>query len=285
MNKYKLSEHKDEIITHIIKNLIWFPIAATIPIVGKLINYLHENINSKSQYITFTNISIVICVLLSVFSIILCIIFIKKCNNKNNIAEETVVENNKISYDYRFSSIVAELVFNSNRKDITSTISYKMNVLADSVEDFKRDVIWSGSKYVGTKITSKNGEYELIDSDRNKSPYQYRIVFDTAKKRGELIELTTETSVIDENFDMIPMYSFMAKYQIDKLILRVIAPKKMIKNVKKSIYLDRAREICIENPTRIDYESVGNLVRYTYEIDNPTLLYNYFIEWEFTNSQ
>lgn len=286
MKKFNISEHKDEIILHIIKNLIWIPIAAIIPLVNKLLNILRDNIIIHSEYITFSNILIVISVLLSAISIITSIYLLKKNNkaiNKEVNSEKIDNKKEEISCDYRFSSIVAELTFDDNRKNITSTIAYKMTVLAESVNELKRDIVWSGSKYNGTKLTNKNGDYELLDSDRNHSPYPYSIVFNSEKKRGDKIEFTTETSVVDENLDMLPQYSFMAKYQIDKLIIRVIAPRNMIKNVKKSVYADRAKGICIESPQGIGAEYVRNLVRYTYEITNPTLLYNYFIEWEFTN--
>ena len=286
MSRYNIRKYKDEIITHIIKNLIWIPIAATIPLVTKLVNILRDNIGNQSQYITFSNILIVISILLSMASIITCIFILKREKEKSNTEMNIVPSNNlneEISCDYRFSSIIAELTFDDDRKNITSTVDYKMTVLAESVTELKRDIIWSGSKYNGTKIVNKNGDYDLIDSDRNHSPYPYTIIFNSEKKRGDIIEFKTETSVVDENLDMLPQYSFMVKYQIDKLIIRVIAPRNMLKNVKKSIYADRSKEICIETPKTITEDRVRNLVRYTYEITNPTLLYNYFVEWEFTN--
>lgn len=286
MKLYNIVDHKDEIITHILKNLIWFPIATLIPLVYNLIELLRENLTGQSQYITFLNALIAVSVLLSIVSIALCIHMLKKSDERKKERQKKEKANNaydELSCDYRFSSIIAELTFDDDRKHVTSTIGYKMTVLAESVTELKRDIIWSGSKYNGTKIIYKNGDYELIDSDRDHSPYPYTIIFNSEKKRGDIIEFKTETSVADENLDMIPQYSFMVKYQIDKLIIRVIAPKNMIKNVKKSIYADRAKEICIATPKTITEDRVRDLVRYTYEITNPTLLYNYFIEWEFTD--
>ncbi len=283
MKKYNIKEHKDEIITSIIKNLIWAPIAALIPIGYNLINTLCLNIKNGSDFFTASNILITICLLLSVTSIIICIKL--SCNyRKKSINEEPSSVQDSISSDFRFSSIVAELSFDDNRKDITSTIDYNMTVLAESVTELKRDLIWSGAKYNGTKLVKKDGEYDLIDSDRESSPFPYTIAFNTEKKRGDFITFKTETHVVDENYNMMPVYSFMVKYQIDKLVLRVIAPKGMIKNVKQAVYADRAKEIQVKKPVNIVPEYVRNLVRYTYEIETPSLLYNYFIEWEFTNN-
>ncbi len=283
MKKYNISDHKDEIITDIIKNLIWVPIAAIIPLGNKLINILYSNITDESKYITFSNILIIICMLLSAFSIIFCINIFKKYNKDLTKTESEKNSTDEALFDFRFSSIVAEFTFDDDRRNITSTIDYKMTVLSESVTELKRNLIWSGSEYNGTKLIYMNGDYELVDSDRKHSPYPYTILFNSEKKRGDIIELKTETTVKDGNLDMIPMYSFMAKYQIDTLIIRVIAPKGMIKNVKKSIYADRAKEIVVKKPECINGESIRNLVRYSYKIENPTLFYNYFIEWEFTN--
>ncbi|MCM1540201.1 MAG: hypothetical protein NC121_02960 [Blautia sp.] len=283
-NSYKISEHKDEIFTDIIKKLLWVPIAAIIPLGAKLVNIIYKNITAESQYATFSNILMVSCVVLSVLSIIISVNMLHK--NAQVAKKNKLIENNKnreISSDYRFSSIIAELTFDDNRKNITSTLDYNMTVLADNVTEFKRDLIWSGSKYNGTRILQKNdNRYEIEDSQRDHSPYPYIIKFNSEKKRGETISLKTETSVVDEKLDMIPEYSFMAKYQIDELILKIIAPEGMIKNVKQAVYADRAKSICIEPPRNMTSETVRNLVVFTYRILNPTLLYTYCIEWEFT---
>lgn len=283
MEKYNIKEHKDEIITSIIKNLIWAPIAALIPIGYNLINTLYLNIKNGSDLFTVSNILIAICLLLSVTSIIICIKLSCKYRKKSSSEDPSSIQDS-ISSDFRFSTIVAELIFDDNRINITSTIDYNMTVLAESVTELKRDLIWSGAKYKGTKLVEMNGAYDLIDSDRESSPFPYIIAFNTEKKRGDLITCKTETQVVDENYNMMPVYSFMVKYQIDKLVLRVIAPKGMIKNVKQAVYADRAKEIQVKQPVNIVPEYIRNLVRYTYEIDMPSLLYNYFIEWEFTNN-
>lgn len=275
--KYKITKHKDEIITGIIKNLIWFPIAAIIPLLWKLLCILYDNFTQNSEYITFQNILSLICLILSIISIILWIVYFIKRKNKT-LSEN----NNSISSDLRFSTIEAELIFDDNRQNIISAIDYKMTVLSESVSELKREIIWSGNKYNGTRLVSMNGDYQLIDTNRESSPYPYTINFNSEKKRGDFIEFKTETSVTDENYTMLPRYSFMVKYQIDKLILRVVAPRNMIKNVKKAIYADRAKEICVEKPKNITREKIRELERYTFEIENPSLLYNFFIEWEFT---
>lgn len=273
MAKYKVSEHREEIITHIIKNLIWIPIAAVIPLVWKVAQIIFSKLPNISEGIWSIILSC-ISVAISIFTVIYVVYISKKREKKR--------QQNQIVSNFRFSSVTAELVFNT-RTEITSTIDYKMIILADSVSELPRDVIWTGSKYNGTKLIQANGDYELVEGGRSRSPYPYTINFNDEKKRGELVEFKTETSVEDGNLDMTPIYSFMVKYQIDELKLCVIAPKNMLKNVKKAVYADRARALLVNEPVAIRGETVGNLKKFVFEIKNPSLLYNYFIEWEFTN--
>lgn len=287
--KYDIKKHKDEIITGIIKNLVWVPIAALIPIGNRLLNILLINYFTGSQNYKFQDLVSLFCFILSVSAIIFCIILYKKIikapmqEESSDETEKVESEKPTISSDFRFSSIVAELTFDDDRKNITSTIDYKMTVLTGSLTELERQLIWTGTEYKGTRLVQMNGDYELVDSTRTSSPYTYKIVFNAEKKRGDIVEFKTETSVVDGKLEMIPMYSFMAKYQIDKLVLRIIAPKRMIKDVTHSVYADTAKGICVEKPQSIPAENIRNLVRYTYEIVNPSLLYNYFIEWKFTN--
>lgn len=281
MKGYCIKEHRDEIVTHIIKQLIWVPIAAVIPMVGTLLKIIYNNIVSGHDNVWST--------LLSVASTIIsinCSVYIFRRNKKRELADEPedmkASEEPEIVSKYKFSSVSAEMIFNT-REDIISTIDYKMIILQDGVSELSRDLIWTGTTYNGTKLIQKNGNYDLIDSTRARSPYNYTIVLNEEKKPGEQIEFKTETSVTDGKCDMTPVYSFMVKYQIDELKLCIIAPKDLIKNVKSVVYADRSREIQVSPKKAIRCENVGNLRKYVYEIKNPNLLYNYFMEWEFTS--
>lgn len=295
MSKYKISEHVDEIKTNIISNICWYAISflfGNICLWIPLIKGIYDLIVKKTQHIptyafSLAGISIILLILL----IVILIFLLAHSYSINNTAKqpsdeetETIDEHSDLSLDYKFRSIIAEMTFDDNRMDITSTIDYKMTVLSEEVTELKRQLIWSGSEYQGTKLIQMNGNYSIEDSTRTSSPYPYTIKFNDKKKRGDTIEFKTETSVVDGNLSMLPMYSFMVKYQIDVLVLQIIAPKGMLKNVQKVVYADSAREICVEHPTELCGENIRDLVRYTFKIKNPTLLYHYFIEWEFTNS-
>lgn len=158
-----------------------------------------------------------------------------------------------------------------------------MNVLSNGISEVKRNITWTGSEYIQTTISNTNGDYSLVDSNRKFSPHTIKILFNSEKNNGDFVRFTTNTKVLDTKHEMAPHYSFMVKYQIDELVLHIVAPANLIKNVKKAVYADVAKEIMVEKPTILPCENVGNLVRYTYRIPTPTFLYNYFIEWEFTD--
>lgn len=271
---YKISKYKDEIITYVIKNLIWAPIAAIIPIGFALWKNILLNIKKSEKFFTTTNILIILSITIMVILFILL-----KINNNPNIYNG---KNDLLFSKFRAKKMEAELYF-ENRENLTSKVTYQMNVLSNGVSEIKRSITWTGSEYISTTIENTNEDYSLFDSNRKFSPHIIKILFNSEKNRGDFVRFTTNTRVSDKNHEMTPHYSFMVKYQIDELILHIVVPKNLVKNVKKAIYADVAREILIEKPTIIIGETIGNFVRYTYKVENPTFLYNYFIEWEFTN--
>lgn len=270
---YKMSEHKDEIVTHIIKNLIWAPIAAIIPIVFALIKNILADIKESKNILTITNILIIVSIVIMVFLFI----FLRRLVSNNDNGK-----NDLLFSEFRAKTMEAELSF-TNRENLMSKITYKMNVLSNGVSEMKRSITWTGSEYIKTTLSNTNGDYSLVDSNRKFSPHTIKILFNSEKNSGDFVRFTTNTKVLDTNHEMSPNYSFMVKYQIDELILHVVAPENLIKNVKKAVYADVAKEIVIEKPTDLQGENIGNLVRYTYRVPTPSFLYNYFIEWEFTN--
>ncbi len=274
MKKNKIIDYFEQIKVNIISNIVWYIITSIIADIALLVPLVVKIIKNSTIPLYAYILAGVSIALLIIIIVLLTILLMRNSSDKKASLE----------LDFKFSSITAEMTFDDNRKDITSSIDYKMQVLANEISELKRQLIWTGSEYHGTKLVQKNGNYEVEDSTRTSSPYPYCIKFNEKKKRGAIVEFKTETSVTDGNLSMFPVYSFMVKYQIDVLTLRIIAPKGMIKNVKKVVYADSGREVCVEEPIELEGETIRNLVRYTYTIPNPVLLYHYFIEWEFTNS-
>lgn len=267
--RWKFKEHRDEIITYIVKNSIWGIIGTFIPLFILSIKNVVIDV-SKGTLSYFDIITIVL--------LILAIIFL---SIEQKILQKT---NNSVELFKQFHAkeMEAELFF-ENRESIISRISYKLTVSSPTpISKLHRSITWTGNKYNGTTLIDTNGNYVLNDSNRKASPYDFTIDFNEEKPNGSFIQFTTETRVSDDNHEMTPIYSFMVKYQIDKLILHVMAPLNLIENVRATVYADFARDIMVKQPIRINGKRTGNCIKYTFIFDSPTFLHNYFLEWEFT---
>lgn len=274
------------IIINLISNFIWeilISMYASFSLAERITNVLTFSLSPYNLNSTFL-IFVLFIVIESIIISITIIIKTKSNNKQEELQNDGTIDEtkNEIMLKCKCEKIVAEMIFN-DRENIQSKIEYNMHVLADSVQEINKQVIWTGNTYKGTKIISSDEPYELIDSDRKQSPYPYKIVFNPPKLRGDSIRFKTETLVVDDKHNMSTIYSFMVKYQTDKLVLRLIVPKNLVEHVTKSAYADLVKDVCIEHPKLIPPEEIGNNIVYNYEIDNPILLHNYFIDWIFTN--
>ncbi len=271
-NKYKFSDHKDEIITDIIKKLVWVPIAAMIPLAWKLITVLYNNIVSQN-FLNFSNILAIIAIGLAIVAILIA------CNlRKSERKDEKKIEP---LTDFRINSLIAELHIKGDGK-LTSTLDYDMVANRDNIECFKKNFIWTGDKYEGTKLVSSNStQYKLEDISGNDTFHKYKVVFNKDIKCQDKIQFKLKTFLSTEKWNMEPFYGFSVKHQIDKLTLRVVAEPGIICNVKKSIYWDWVRSINVGEPEPVFVKTIGGNDVYEIEVENPTLLYKYFLGWDF----
>lgn len=284
---YKISEHKDEIITHIIKNIIWLPIVSLVPI---FLSFVGNVIKNGNNIDTFTIIALSVSVIMSIISLMVSL-KIKKQNFNGSYNEEETVEscaevsnNLKITpiTNVRIKSVDTELNFES-RTSIVSTLTYNMVANEDDVKYFEKELIWSGKEYNGTKLIDKDGNYELELFDSNDSIHKYRVNFLDNKYCQDKIYFKLETKVGDSTCTMQPISSYMVKHQIDSLTIRVVVPPNLIKNVKSSIYADISRQIPIGKSINVPKKIIARKEFYEITIPNPTMLYRYFLEWEFIN--
>lgn len=268
---WKFTEHKDEIITSIVKNFIWGIIATCASLLTLVLKnvfiYISKGILSAFDIVT---------IILLIFALI-CLSIEQKSLKPQDKSYELFKQ-------FHAKEMEAELYFES-RESLLSRITYQLTVSSPNpIDSIHRSLTWTGNQYNGTTLIDTNGNYTIEDSVRKASPYEFVINFNEAKTNGSFIKFTTETSVSDDDHDMNPHYSFMIKYQIDRLTLHITVPTKLnlIKNVRASVYADVAREIIVKQPTTVIGERVGSFTRYTYTFESPTFLHNYFLEWDFT---
>lgn len=148
---------------------------------------------------------------------------------------------------FKASSIEAEFYFVS-REEMESRIEYDMQLTCSSMREYPRDLLWNGAEYKGTTIAPDYAEdYTVEEQISPQSPHDYLIKFKIEKKRGDSVKFKTITKVGDTTHIMKNYYSYTVLYQVEELILRVSAPKDLIKDVKKVVYADRSREIYVPN--------------------------------------
>jgi len=272
---YKIREHNEEIITNILSNIIWYVlsvICANILMWIPLIRGVCVTIKNSSYAIplyafVLAGVSVLVMIIISTISVIFLI--------KNFKSKEE-----DIATDLILNSLDIELYF-KNREVIFTYLTYDGVVNADNYEQFSKSILWTGYKYNYTKIIESNGSYELVDSNRKASPYYYSVKFNKKLFIGDNVYFKLETSVSDDDKSMNPVFSHMVKQQTYQFTIRLTVPRDLIKNVRPTVYRDLTRTIIVPNNIRLKEEYVGDLIQYSYTIENPKMMNNYCIEWEF----
>lgn len=213
--------------------------------------------------------------IMTIILVIATILNIKICRKNERSRVNNIIETNLI-----FENLEVELYF-KDRENILSFLSYDCIVNTEKYPGFEGRIIWTGGKYNYTKIIESNGEYTLYDSRRTSSPFTYTIDFNRELSFGDSVYFKLETSVKDDNLSMIPIFSHTIRQQTHKFTMHLTVPENLIKNIKLNVYKDSARTINAPNDIHIATQKVGNLMQYSFSINNPTLLNNYCFEWEF----
>ncbi|MBR1691865.1 MAG: hypothetical protein IJ711_03705, partial [Lachnospiraceae bacterium] len=182
MSRYRISEHKDEIITHIIKNLIWLFVASIVSVLCTICTMLYKLIisgNVDYYIIILTAISVLFSLCTFIFSYI--------CKRgKANTEEALPIPN------FRIKKVECELLF-EDRKNLVSSVTYEMIANKDDIEYFEKELMWTGKGYSGTVLKETNGDYQFEIDDSNDAMHKYRIKFRNQIKCQDVIKFTLET--------------------------------------------------------------------------------------------
>lgn len=276
--KYILN-HKEEIITNLISNVIWYIVSLFIvqlilwhPFILGLLQGLRKGEYKIPAYaFIMLGASFVIMFLIMSFSVFTAV----KLHKKLISAESG------ITTDLIYNSLDIELYF-KDRKNIVTYLTYDCAINKEHYnEDFKKNIIWTGGTYNYTKLIESDGEYSLTDSERKSSPHTYTISFNKPLSFGDKVHFKLETSVNDNDLSMTPVFSHMIKHQTMKLKIHLTVPKNLIKNARAAVYRDVLRAMEIPNDISLETANAGDLILYSYSVDDPKLLHNYCIEWEF----
>lgn len=281
MSGYDIKKHKDEIITSIIQNLIWIPVVAIVTIILNVIKSLYNNFTTANKLPEYIIILAIIAIILSAVSIFFCFsLYIKnKKQQKTSSNNETIAP--IITTNVRIENVSAELLFKT-REDIESSLEYHLIANEDNVEYFEKEIIWTGKEYHDTELIEKDGNYEFKLLNNNETLHTYRVNFLDKIHISDQMNFKILTKVSDTDHSMLPINSYMVKHQINSLIIRVVTPKGLIKNVWGSVYIDLYRKIKVGNSVSVQKREIGHQEYYEITFPTPTITHRYCIEWEFT---
>lgn len=280
---YKISEHKEAIITNLVSNIIWYLLTiliANVLLWIPLIKGIYKSIKTNTYNIPIYAFILIGISVLFMFILMVSAIHFAIKSHRNQGTKQEAKDEDEITTDLIFNKLEIELYF-KDRKNIFSYLTYDCQANKVGYHEFEKSILWTGNKYNYTKILESNGNYSLTDSTRKASPYNYIINFNKSFSIGENIYFKLETSVNDDDLSMTPVFSHMLKQQTTQLVIHLTVPRDLVKNIRAAVYKDISRTLKVPNDIKLIQNNVGDLIQFSYTIDNPTLLNNYCIEWDF----
>ena len=192
------------------------------------------------------------------------------------------MEKANISYEI----VDLSLCFNT-RTDISFIQNTTVKNYGDSLEKVQKIINWSGGTYKETKATDENNsEYNVSSQEQGNGAYFITIKPDKPLGKDDRLSYSLITSVYDEEKLMNPIMSHLVNKPTDKLHIEVKFNKdgfnedKIPEKAKINLYADIEKNL-IYDTIELDYTEENEFIVYSYETDNPILLYTYAIEWDF----
>lgn len=187
----------------------------------------------------------------------------------------------RVITDLKNKSLKNTLTFLS-RTNIEEISESSIEVLAEEVSQVSHKQYWTGSSFDGIDLqhcsVPHNCEYKLGPEP----PYACMVSFDPPLKKGACANFGIKTKVKDMKCIMSPYYAQMITAHTEKLVLKVVAPEKLITGVETVVYADLAMGKDYEVERRSVSAAIENgKEHYIFEVDNPNLMYSYCLEWKF----
>lgn len=183
--------------------------------------------------------------------------------------------------DFKNKSLKNTLEFLS-RTNIEETSESSIEALAESVPQVSHKQYWTGSSFDGIELQSCSVPHSCEYKVGAEPPYACMVSFTTPLKKGDGADFAIKTRVKDMKCIMSPYYAQMVTAHTAKLVLNVVAPKGLIVDVERVVYADLAMRKEYEvSRTKVETTTEEEKERYTFEVDNPNLMYSYCLEWKF----
>lgn len=259
-------EYKIGIISSLAASVIWYVLATLWSlIVAYIISLLQNQVIFSWQYFV-AGISLGVALAAS-------IVLYKDSTNKFKPKFPS------LSMDYMYKKIETEMHF-TNREEIAYTSRYDILAFKE-ISRMKRSTKWTGTSISELPIlkSTKNHRVELCKDDEPTKTIN--VIFEVPLQKNDETDCELKYELGDSEKKMHPILGHVVKNPTEKIILRLCVPPGMVNSVKKCIYADSTAQINLSQPQIINPRFIGNIVMYEWEIDNPSLLYYYRINWIF----
>ena len=186
-----------------------------------------------------------------------------------------------------------------NRLNIEAIREVSFTVNEDMSDTITKSFRWTGTAYNGTNsegVYDENGKnildvIEEIQDDH--LPYRSKMKLTRKLKKGDRINYTSTTKVMDFKELMKPYVAKYISHPTESLIIKLEFPKDSNIIDKDSIrnhrYASSDLSLPFDNPKfgdeKIEWREEENMVVYELKVDNPNLFYNYSIEWSFIQAK
>lgn len=195
---------------------------------------------------------------------------------------DNTMEKANISYE----SVNLSLCFNT-RTDISFVQKTTVKNHGDNLEKVQKIINWSGGTYKETKAIDENkSEYTVSSQEQGNGAYFITIKPYRPLGKDDRLPYSLITTVYDEEKLMNPIMSHLVKKPTDKLHIEVKFKKdgfngdRVPEKAEINLYADIEKNLIYDTIDLKPKEENGFVV-YSYDADNPMLLYTYAIEWDF----
>lgn len=252
----------------IISSLVATAILSILSIIGSIFV-----IFNSGKIFSFQNFIILICIV-TLVSLTFKVFYL----DKNNICKPNFPA---LTVDYKYKKVEVNLHF-ITREKMTYEANYYIQALKET-SYIKRNYSWTGDEIKELPIISRSqkiSNVELLkDSCIRKT---YLVKFVTPLQKGQEISFSLKYNLSDIKKQMDAYLKHTVLNPTEKIILRIIVPKNLIRNLVKCVYADEMTEIRLIAPEELSiFRETDDLLIYEWEILKPSLLYNYQIIWEF----
>ena len=183
--------------------------------------------------------------------------------------------------EVRYEEVESTLVFNS-REDIYCIRKVKMKILKQSIGRLDKKTSWTGSSFDEVELLSSSKKCNLINTQTERSPYEYSLIFEESLAMNETVEYEIKISVKDEGHIMNPFFAYLVDIPSDKIKLSIKVPDNYIENVNLILYADLDMKTRFKQISdNIAETRIGTTNQYSFETDDPNLFYSYCFEWNF----